>query len=91
MTAIQYTDTAKSADEARQMLAFLASQVDYLGGRITEPAGRGWWETFGIEPLAPVWKVQAFFEDVPESTWLPDGCRRVLVLPSMTRLLGVAA
>lgn len=63
---IQYTDTAKNETEARESLSFLATQIDYRGGRVL-PA-------IGDIP----WRVQAFFEDAGETAWLPDGCLRAL-------------
>lgn len=67
------------------MLDWCASQVDYLGGRILPPDG-----------IHAHWRVQAFFED-PEPTddpwrwvrprWLPDGCRRVIVPPTLAQKL----
>lgn len=67
--SIQYVDTAKDRPDAEAMLAWLSLQVDFLAGRVLPPG-----------PGKPDWRVQAFFEDVPDAAWLPDGCRRV-VLP----------
>lgn len=67
IAAIQYVDAVESESEADEMLSFLRTQVDYLGGRIL-PA-------IGDIPL----RVQAFFDDASDCGPLPDGCRRVLV------------
>lgn len=80
--AIQYTDTTKTEQEAVEMFAFLMEQVDYIAGHIIEPAGKGWWAV--TEP-EQVWKVQVFFEDAPDATWLPDGCRRVILTDSLLK------
>ena len=65
---IQYTDTAATEEGAREMLAFLAEQVDFRGGRVLAPC----W------PNLDTHRVQAFFDDADvASKLLPIGCRRV--------------
>lgn len=86
---IQYIDTARTEQEACNMLAWLATQVDYIGGRILEPVTRGWWEV-GTGPESTTWGVQVFFQDAPEASWLPDGCRRVILLNSQRKQFGLA-
>lgn len=76
---IQYTDTAPDHSAANDMLEWLATQVDYLGGRILPPR----W------PDLANWRVQAFFEDAPDEGPLPDGCRRVMT--PMRMLEGVSS
>jgi hypothetical protein len=63
----QYTDEAKSKEQANEFISFLKSQTDFIGGRILEPTpSRGWF-------------VQTFFEDHETNNMpLPDGVRRVL-------------
>ena len=70
LKAIQYTDSATDKPAADAMLAHLATQVDYLGGRVLPPRCAH----------AP-WTVQAFFSYAadPPVTWLPDGCRVVFI------------
>ena len=70
--AIQYTDTVKSETDAQQMLAWLATQTDYIGGRVLIPTA-----------IHLSWRIQAFFDDVPTpSELLPTGCRHVVLLPN---------
>jgi hypothetical protein len=78
VTAIQYVDDARDEAEAHERLGFCTSLPDCLGGRVLPPS-----------PSKPTWRLQAFFEDVPEAVWLPDGCRRVFILDSQRRLLGL--
>lgn len=75
---IQYMEDAKHEVGAHDMFEFLRMQIDFLGGRILPPG-----------PGKPHWRVQAFFQDSADEP-LPDGCRRVLVLPSQRRALGLA-
>jgi hypothetical protein len=78
MHAIQYVETAKDETTAREMLAFLATQVDYVGGRLLPP---------GVK--CRDWQVQAFFAAPPAAGWLPDGCRRVIILAGQRKALGI--
>ena len=69
ITCIQYIEQYPSENAARDGLAFLETQVDYLGGRALPPTA-----------VNPIWRTQTFFEDTPEAEAdlpLPDGCRRV--------------
>ena len=70
--AIQAVDPVRDADEAADILAAMAGQHGYLGGRIL-PAS----------PTTPRWRVQTFWADDddgdPTGGWLPDGMRRVIV------------
>jgi hypothetical protein len=80
MYAVQYTDSAPHEAGANDMLAWLATQVDYIGGRVYYSA------------TDRVWRVQAFFQDLDDpmlAAWLPDGCRRVMVPVSQQRALGI--
>lgn len=77
---IQYSDNFGDREsEARAALESLRSQAGFKGGRILPP-----------DSAKPGWKLQAFFDDEPESGWLPDGLRRVMVLDSQRRLLGIS-
>lgn len=69
--AVQYVDDAVSEKEAKDMLWACFIQVDYLGGRVLAPT------------YFNGWRVQALFEDCEHDLPLPDGCRRVVVPPSL--------
>jgi hypothetical protein len=77
MWMVQNVEEAKTEAEAQEIFAQLQTQQGYQGGRIIPPS-----------PAKPGWRVQTFYEDA--QGWLPDGCRRVLVLPGLRRLLGLA-
>lgn len=90
MEAIQYTDTFNTEADARSAYDFLATQVDFLGGRVQEPVTRGWWEPASADAVVRPWKVQVFFSaEGVESVWLPDGCRLVTILDSQRSTLGI--
>lgn len=77
--AFQVMEEARDEDEAQAVLAGLAEQDGYMGGRVLPPG-----------PGKP-WRVQAFMEDdpsVPEHL-LPEGVRRVLIPPGQVRSLGL--
>lgn len=80
--AIQYTETLANEIEANAVMQFLANQEGFLGGRI-----------LAARPEKPGWKVQAFFKDEETSPcfdgWLPDGCRSVVIPPSLAHVLGI--
>lgn len=76
--AIQIVEPARDEAEARAMLAGLALQDGYLGGRVLPPSD-----------VKPGWRVQGFMEDEPEAQgWLPDGMRRVIVPEGQAARLG---
>jgi hypothetical protein len=77
--ALQSIDRVATETEAHQTLAAMAEQDGYLGGRVLPPRdGLGW-------------RVQMFWaDDVPENGPLPDGYRRVLLLESQRKTLGIA-
>lgn len=85
---VQCMTTAQSQQEAVSILRAMVEQSDYRGGRIIPPRGQGWWEL--VEP-PQVWKVQTLHEDCGEenANQLPEGVRRVLVLPSMFTTFGM--
>lgn len=80
--ALQFTDTFDNEEDAVQALEGLKIQDGYLGGRVMPPT-----------PSKPGWRLQAFFQDEPEaaanSAGLPDGMRRVLLLPGQKHQLGI--
>lgn len=78
MRALQVMESARDENEAREMLAGLALQDGYLGGRVLEPSAS-----------EPNWRVQGFMDDEPEADWLPDGVRRVVVPEGQRRALGL--
>jgi hypothetical protein len=86
--AIQYTDTARNEQEAREMLSALASLNDYLGGRVLPPPSAGWWRIAAANPDTQ-WRIQVFFADDPNAGVLPEDCRRVVVPAGTLRALGV--
>lgn len=70
--ATQYTDDYTREADARQGLDFLLTQIGCLGGRLLPPS-----------IIRRRWTVQVVFEDDPgPGAWLPDGCRRVFMIPS---------
>lgn len=79
-TAIQYVDEARNEDEARRWLAWLATQIDYLFGRVLSPGG-GAGKTN--------WRVQVFFDStgVTPGCLLPDGCRLAVLPPGISQQL----
>lgn len=80
MWMIQLMEAASDEADAGQMLAGLQQQVDFKGGRTLPARGDG-----------TPWRVQAFFEDVSDASWLPDGLRRVIVLPQHYGMFGIQA
>lgn len=71
--ALQLTDTFKTEREADEAVLALAKQDGFMAGRSIRPT-----------PQKPGWRVQAFLEDHSQkSDPLPDGVRRVLLLPSL--------
>ncbi len=74
--------------EAERLLVTLTTMDNFIGGRIIPPQERGHWM---VEEPAKVWKVQTIHEDCGEENAanLPDGLRRVLVLPSMFLMFGI--
>lgn len=74
--AVQYVDTFRNEAEAESALAWLRTQVDYVGGRILRPSD-----------VKPGWRVQAFFEDCAHDLPLPEGCLRVVVPPALAAAL----
>lgn len=74
---LQFVETAASEAEALTMFQWLALQVDFCGGRVLPPGG------------GKPWRVQAFFDDVPGVGWFPDGVRRVMVMDSQRRAVGL--
>lgn len=75
---LQYIEEAKTRDEAKSYLDWLATQDGYLGGRVI---GDG-----HIKPFA----AQAFFADETiGADWLPFGVRRVLVPESIVHACGI--
>lgn len=76
--AIQYIGEFPSGEsDAAAALEFLATQSDFIAGRLLPPAGQ-----VGREH----WRVQTFHEPAgPEGGWLPDGCRVVVLLDSVLR------
>jgi len=79
--AIQITESFRSWDEAYEALRALALQWGYLGGRVLPPGKDA------------AWRLQAFVEDNPHAgdTWLPDGCRRVLLPQGVAKALQLRA
>jgi hypothetical protein len=81
MKAIQFIENAKDENEAKEMLSWAATQVDYIGGR------------FFISyktKLKGEWVVQIFYEDVEvDKALLPDGCMRVFIPESQKVRLGI--
>ncbi len=82
MSLIQFIETARDEAEALVLLHGLKAQVDYRGGRILPPVNQ-----IGKNE----WRVQAFFDDSPDASWLPDGCRRVFIVPGHELRLGIGA
>ncbi len=81
LRAYQLVDSFLTDRDAEESLAFLRTQVDFLGGRVLPATA-----------VHPTPRVQAFFAaDVGalESEWLPDGVRLVLVPASIARTLGI--
>jgi hypothetical protein len=76
----QFVDTAKSEVAAHEVAGFLATQIDFVAGRILAPSGK-----------TPDWTIQALFADCGRGTWLPDGCRRVVVPASILRQFTITA
>ena len=79
--AIEVVETARSWDEAYEMLLGLAEQNGWIGGRVLPP-GSG-----------KTWRTQGFVVDEPHAgdMWLPDGCRRVLVSDGLWRQIAGGA
>lgn len=78
---VQLTEQFKSEAEADEALRALSLQVDFLAGRTYPGTGK-----YGPGS----WLLQAFFESPGEprtGTWLPQGLRWVLLIPSMVRAL----
>jgi hypothetical protein len=81
MKALQQVVTAKDRAEAEMMLEGSRIQMGFLGGRVLPPSA-----------AKPDWRVQIFFEDEPEisdSDIQMVGMRRVTILPSQRRTLGL--
>lgn len=82
--AVQYIDTLASRLDAEEQLAGLALQDGFLGGRILPPTS-----------IYPGWRLQAFFHYESGQTaldinsWLPTGCRVVLIPDGLARSLGI--
>lgn len=77
--AIQYVGEFPSGEsDAAAALEFLATQSDFIAGRLLPPANQ-----VGREH----WRVQTFHEAAGDESgeWLPDGCRKVLLLDSTVR------
>jgi hypothetical protein len=66
--AIQYIETYPNEQTAREGLEFLATQVDYLDGRLMPPNAYD----------QPKWRTQTIFESNGGELPLPDCCRHVL-------------
>lgn len=79
---IQITETFQVALHAQEALSGLERQDGYVGGRLIEPSAE-----------KPGWRIQVFFQDEPEAAefadHLPDGVRRVLVMDSTRKTLGI--
>ena len=77
---IQITETCEHSKEAGEVLSGLSEQNDWVGGRITLDINGGF-------------LVQSFHEDATcagmTDGWLPDGCRRVFVLNSQRKRMGI--
>lgn len=82
MWFIQYIEAANDEQHAKSMIDGLRQQSDFRGARILPPVN---------QEGKNMWRVQAFFTDAttPGTTWLPDGCRRVMVLPSQFASMGI--
>lgn len=76
MWVLQLMEPFKSHHAAQEALDAAAEQVGYLGGRILPP-----WEGRAD------WRLQAFFEDEPDTDWFPDGIRRVFLPFSLLHLI----
>jgi hypothetical protein len=73
---LQVTESFKTAADAAEALAALRLQVGCIGGRVFT---RDHHHT-----------AQAFFpDDTPAGGWLPDGVRRVIMVGSQRRALGI--
>jgi hypothetical protein len=72
--AVQWLDTCKTGDEARDVLASMALQVGFLGGRVLPPSD-----------VTPTWRAQGFMDatGVDQTDWLPAGLRWVLAPTSL--------
>jgi len=84
LTYLQYVDSAKSEDHAKEMFDFCSQQLDFCGGRILPPVNQ-----VGRD----CWRIQVFFRDnIPEDVtlhWFPDGIRRVIVPEGQRKALGL--
>jgi len=69
---VQVYEIVNSESEAVEILSFLSTQVDFVCARVLPP-----------HAAKPGWKVQAFMDDCGHDLPLPDGCRRVVVPPSL--------
>jgi hypothetical protein len=94
--ATQELVECQSQEEAENYVSWPMSQVGFICARIIAPQGPGWWDTWAlaISDARPkdVWKVQALHEDCGSeaaAAGLPDGLRRVLVLPCMKTLFSI--
>jgi hypothetical protein len=86
--AVQLLEEVKTADEAVRLLTTLKATDGFVGGRLIPPAGKGWW----MEEAPPeIWKVQVLYLDCgpDHAAALPEGMKRVLVLPCMFRTFGI--
>lgn len=83
INAIEYIETfGKDEMAARGALAFLRSQVCYLGGRILPPVNQ-----VGRD----CWRVQTFHnaDGIDRGDLLPNGCRLSLVPSSLLKACNV--
>lgn len=85
---VQQITECPSEEEAVRLLTTMKTMDDYLGGRIIRPLGKQWWNLGEPEK---VWRVQTLFEDCGSENALPEGLRRVLVLPSMFYSFGMVS
>jgi len=74
--AIQVWEVCASESEARIVYLAMSEQVGFLGGRVLEPSAS-----------KPGWKSQTFHDasGIDRNSWLPDGCRYVMVPKGMLR------
>jgi hypothetical protein len=66
-SAAQSTEETDDRHEAHAKLDALKLQDGYIAGRVVDH----------LNTRKQRYTVQAFFDDAPEATWLPDGMRRV--------------
>jgi hypothetical protein len=85
-TMIQVVETAADETTARAIFDGLMSQVGCLGGRLLAPS-QGYLSGTKILLGSAVWRIQVFFPN--RDGWLMDGERRVLVLDSQRRTMGL--